>query len=103
MPSSATTSLSVGGHASGGVVDYSDCAVHTDFTRAPTNLALPDRLGLPCSVDGGGLAGLSSELLTSSGNPDFMVASNSATGVGRRPSCLCIYRTPTASQSNWQH
>lgn len=54
-------------------------------------------------VVGGGLAGLSSGLLASSGYPDFMVACNSATGVGRGPSCLCIYRTSAASQSNWQH
>jgi hypothetical protein len=54
-------------------------------------------------VVGGGLAGLSSRLLAPSGNLDFMVACNSATGVGRRPLCLWIYRTSAASQSNWQN
>jgi hypothetical protein len=59
MPSSATTSLSAGGHARDGVVDYSDRAVDTDLTRAPIILALPDSVGHPLGAMriGSGLAG----------------------------------------------
>ena len=78
---------------------------HTECSPRATSSGLSDKSAPTWHrfiAGGGGLAGLSSGLLTSSGNPDFIVAYNSATGVERRPSCLCIYRTPVASQSNWQ-